>query len=77
MPERVSHVKLQTKEGDAILLCSDRRSSPGELRIAKEQMSAGKGANADRYPFRVKAGWYRRRTTKGQEVFSLIKVSNL
>ena len=70
MPERASHVKLQTKGGNGTLLCSDWHSSPGELRIAKEQTSADKRANADRYPFRVKASWYRRRTTKGQEVFS-------
>ena len=37
VPERVSHVKLQTKGGNGALLCSDRHSSPGELRIAKGQ----------------------------------------
>ena len=35
-------VKLQTKA----LLCSDRHSSPGELRMAKGQMSTGKHAGA-------------------------------
>ena len=69
MPERASHVNLQTKGSNGILLCSDRHNSPGKLRIAKEQTSAGKSANADRYPFRVMASWYRRRTTRGQEVF--------
>ena len=41
MPERVGHVKLQTKEGYVALLCSDWHSSPGELRIAKGQTHAG------------------------------------
>ena len=55
VPERASHVKLQTKGSNGILLCSDRHSSPGKPRIANEQTSAGKRANAGRYPFRVKA----------------------
>ena len=71
------HVKLQTKGGNGTLLYSDRHDSLGELRIAKEQTSAGKGANAGRYPFRVKASWYCIRTARGQEVFSPIRVSNL
>ena len=37
MPERAGHVKLQTKGGNVVLLCSDRHSSPGELRMAKRQ----------------------------------------
>ena len=40
MPERAGPVKLQTKEAYVDLLCSDRHGSPGELRIAKGQMSA-------------------------------------
>ena len=70
MPERARPVKLQTKEAYVALLCSDRHGSPGWLRIAKGQTSAGKEPMPDRYPFRVRAGWYRRRTTEGQEVFS-------
>ena len=77
MPERAGHVKLQTKGSNGALLYSDRHNSPGELRIAKEQTSAGKRANAGRYPFRVMAGWYRRCTTKGQEVFFPSRVSKL
>ena len=71
--ERAGPVKLQTKA----LLCSDRHSSPGMPRMAKDQTSAGKHAGGGRYPFRVMAGQCRRRTTKGQEVFSPIRVSIL
>ena len=77
MPERAGHVKLQTKGGNVALLCSDQHSSPGELRIAKGQTSTRKKANAGRYPFRVMAGCHRRRTTKGQEVFSLSRVPKM
>jgi len=41
MPERAGPVKLQTKEANVGLLCSDRHGSPGELRIAKGQTHAG------------------------------------
>ena len=77
VPERAGHVKLQTKESNGALLCSDRHSSPGELRIAKGQTSTRKKANAGRHPFRVMASCHRRRTTKGQEVFSPSRVSKL
>ena len=40
MPERAGPVKLQTKEANVALLCSDRHGSPGELRMAKGQTSA-------------------------------------
>ena len=73
VPERAGPVKLQTKG----LLCSDRHSSPGMPRMAKGQTSAGKRAGASRYPFRVMTGQCRRRTTKGQEVFSPVRVSTL
>ena len=46
VPKRVGPVKLQTKGDDGFLLCSDRHSSPGELRMAKGQTSAGKMLNA-------------------------------
>ena len=77
VPEHVNHVKLQTKGRNGALLCSDRHSSPGELRIAKGQTSAGKRANAGRHPFWVMASCHRRRTTKDQEVFSPSRVSKL
>ena len=70
MPERAGPVKLQTKEANVALLCSDRHGSPSWLRIAKGQTSAGKEPMPDRYPFRVMSGWHRRRASKGQEVFS-------
>ena len=73
VPERAGPVELQTKG----LLCSDRHSSPGMPRMAKGQTSAGKRAGAGRYPFRVMTGQCRRRTTKGQEVFSPVRVSTL
>ena len=41
MPERAGPVKLQTKEAYVALLCSDQHGSPGELRMAKGQTSAG------------------------------------
>ena len=50
VPERAGPVKLQTKGDDGLLLCSDRHSSPGELRIAKGQTSAGKMPNAGQVP---------------------------
>ena len=50
MPERASPVKLQTKEDDGSLLCPDRHSSPGELRIAKRRTSTGKMPYAGQVP---------------------------
>ena len=50
MPECAGPVKLQTKGDDGLLLCSDRHSSPGELRIAKKQVPAGKMPDAGQVP---------------------------
>ena len=50
VPERAAPVKLQTKGMTGSLLCSDRHSSPGELRIAKRQTSTGKMPYAGQVP---------------------------
>ena len=53
VPERAGTCRSREatdKGDDGFLLCSDRHSSPGELRIAKRQTSAGKMPYAGQVP---------------------------